>query len=186
MRYFVGFVIATLLLIFIIFMLFFGGGSSSTSKDANTVKALSEYAKVNSSVRLSISGPITADETHQGVTVSVSSDNATITVTQGYNGTVTSERTYQANQNGYTSFMTALQFAGFDAKVASAFPNEIGHCAQGSRYVFELFEGSKTVQRTWTASCSKVGSFNGSLERVLNLFQAQIPDYNEITQNVQI
>src|SRR4051812_43509491 len=97
MRYFIGFLLAILLIIFVIILLFRGGGKPAVTP--STTKSLDSYASTDAEVVMTIDGPITADQTHRAVRITVNRDDASFEQIQGYDGNVTNQQHYANNQN---------------------------------------------------------------------------------------
>lgn len=191
MRYFIGFLITIGLIILLIVLLFTGGGDkknnqSDGTKRPKTVQQLADFASTNAVVRMTIDGPINADQDHQSVQITVGNDDTTYQQFQGYQGTVTSQQAFTNNQAAYSNFLFALGHAGYllgdDNKLLD---NEKGYCPLGDRYVFELIEGGNTIQRYWATSCSKTpNTYKGNLSLTITLFQAQVPNYDTLVSGL--
>jgi hypothetical protein len=181
MRYFFAF-LATLVLIFLlIFLLFRGGGNP---KIPLTIKTLHSYASTDAEAQLTIDGPINADLNHQQVRIRVNRDDVTFEQLQGYDGNVINTQSYANTENAYTNFLFALARSGFTN--GNNDPNssdERGFCPQADRYVFQLRQDGKDIERYWATSCGNPKTYLGSLNLTLSLFQAQVPNYTELTQN---
>jgi|SRR5665213_2151955 len=180
MRYFIAFFI-TMGLIFLLVVLLFGGGKSKTPP---TVKTLASYASTNAEAQLTIDGPINANQNHQQVQINVGRDDVTLEQLQGYDGDVTSMQNYANTQNAYANFLLALAHAGFtlgnnDPKSA----DERGFCPLGDRYVFQLTQDGKDIERYWATSCGSPKTYLGALDLTISLFKAQVPNYGKQTQN---
>lgn len=186
MRYYIGFLVAVGLLITLIFLLFHGGGKSAVP---TTAKPLYSYANTGSEVRLTIDGPVNANQNHQQVQITVNSNVVTFDQIQGYDGNVVNQQQFVNSQNAYTVFLHALAIAGYtEGNTSSALSNEQGHCALGSRYIFELIEGGNDLERFWATSCAAAlaQSYEGNVGLTLTLFEAQVPGYPALTQNLNI
>lgn len=182
MRYFIGFLITIGLIILLIVLLLTGGGSPKKPK---TTKALADYATSDAVVRLSIDGPINADQNHQAVRITVGQSDTTYQQIQGYEGTVVNQQTYANNTSAYSNFLYALGHAGFTkGDPSKTLANEKGYCPLGSRYIFELIDGDHTVQRYWATSCGKPATYKGNANLTLTLFKAQVPGYADLTQDL--
>jgi hypothetical protein len=186
MRYFIGFLVTIGLIIVLIILLFTGGGGSGPKKPKTTM-SLADYASTGAVVRLTIDGPIVADQNHQAVQITVGQDDTTYEQIQGYQGTVVNQQSFVNNQNSYSNFLYALGRAGFTQGDSSkALANEKGYCPTGNRYIFELINNGTTVQRYWSTSCSGPKTYKGSRSLTLTLFEAQVPNYNNLTQDLNI
>jgi hypothetical protein len=183
MRYFIGFLI-TIGLIIILILLLFGGGSP---KKPTTPKSLASYASTEAEVRLTIDGQINADQDHEQVRITVNKNDTTFEEIQGYQDTVVNSQSYANNEDAYSNFLYALGHAGFTrGDNSKALANEKGYCPLGERYIFELVDNGKDIQRYWGTSCGKPRTYLGSLNLTLTLFQLQIPDYQTLTENLSL
>ena len=184
MRYFLIFV-ATIMLVFILaYVLFHGGGKP---KIPVTTKTLQSYAATDAQVQLTIDGPINADQNHQATVIIVDRNDVTFEHVQGYQGTITNLQTFANNQNAYTNFLFALAHAGFTEGNSKAVVNndERGYCPQGDRYIFQLTQDNNTLERYWATSCGSPKTYLGSLGLTVSLFQAQVPQYNSLANNIK-
>lgn len=184
MRYILGFLISVGLLI-LVFVMIFRGGSDPAAPDAP--KQLVDYANTNVTVQLTEDYPINADQMHRQLTTKVGRDVTTFTVESGYQGTVLREKSYNNNPTSYANFLRALQLAGFNiANKDKTLQDERGFCPLGRRYVMEIKDNQRTVQRLWSTSCGNIGSFQGKISTVQKLFRSQVPEYNQLTRGVQL
>jgi hypothetical protein len=183
-RYFLGLLLVIGLLILVIVLIVHSG---SKAKVPNTSATLESYANSSATVSMTIVGPIVAPANHSEVQVTVSNTSATIDVLQGYNNDIVSSKTYPNTEASYNEFLHALDYAGFTKGTSvSDLDDDKGYCSTGDRYIFELQNNSKTLERYWTSSCGGVHSFDGNVDLNETLFQAQIPDYESITENANI
>ena len=183
MRYILAFLI-TVGLIVLVFILILKGFKSSP---APVQTPLVSYANTNTVAQMTIDGPINADQNHEEIQVDVSQFQTQMTIMKGYQGSVVSTKTYLNNQTAYAVFLRALQVAGFSkGNTSPASRDERGFCPGGNRYIFELNNGSKQIERFWTTSCGGQGTFEGRATTVEALFRDQIPDYNSLTENLNI
>jgi hypothetical protein len=185
MRYYVGFLVTVGLLVLLIFLLFHGGGKVSVP---TTSLPLSSYANTSAEVRLTIDGPINANQDHQQVQITANQNLVTFDQFQGYDGTVVNQQQFVNTENAYTAFLYALQLNGFtEGNTSSALSNEQGHCATGERYTLELIQGGNDLEHFWATNCPNVvRSFNGNLPLMLTLFEAQVPNYQTLVKNLTI
>lgn len=181
MRYFTGFLIAIGLIVLVFVIILKGDGNSTRKQQID----LNSYANSEAMVQVTIDGPITADQTHQVVQISVGRSEGRIDILQGYEGSVKTTQTYQNNQNSYAVLLHALTLTGFTKGASDAKQNdERGYCPTGERYIFELLQGGDTIQRYWATSCGGQGTYRGSVGQTVDLFRKQIPDYGKLTANI--
>jgi hypothetical protein len=184
MRYYIGLIITLGLLILVLFLLFHRGNKTNVP---TTSLPLYSYANTGSEVRLTIDGPINANEDHQQVQITVNQNVVTYDQFQGYDGDVVNQQQFVNSENAYTAFLYAIGLNGFtEGNTSSALSNEQGHCALGDRYTFELIQGGSDLERFWATSCPNVvGSFEGKLPLMLTLFEAQVPNYQTLVADVK-
>jgi len=183
MRYFIGFLVTIGLIIVLILLLFHGG---SKPQVPSTSKTLDSYAGTNADVRLTIDGPVNAAENHTQVQVDVSQTETTYNQIQGYNDTVVNNQNFANTQNSYAAFLFALERAGFTkGNTNSDLQDERGYCPLGDRYVFELRQGGKDLERYWATTCGGIKTYDGNVSLTVQLFQAQVPGYGTLTQDLQ-
>lgn len=183
-RYLIGFGLLIVLLFIIIFMIMRGGNDKP--KVPETQRELTSYVTdPNVSITETIIGPITAAQTHDQVDIEVTNSTASIRVSRGYDGNVVSSRDYPVSTEAFSEFLSALDHAGFtEGNTDEKLKNDKGYCAAGQRYIFTIEDGSNTIQRFWTTSCNKTKTYKGNLTLTVNLFRKQIPDYNDLTRDV--
>jgi hypothetical protein len=184
MRYFIGFLVTVGLVIILIILLFNGGDKSKVS---HTTKTLIDYATTDSQVSMTIAGPINAVSQHQELQVTVNRDNVTYQQMTGYDGEVVNTQIFANTESAYDAFLHALQHAGFTrGNNAPALRDDVGFCSTGQRYIFELTENGKDLQRYWATNCGGTKTYLGSRDLTLTLFRAQVPGYTELTSNLQV
>ncbi len=183
-RYFIGFIATVGLIILLIFLIFH---SSGKPKVPTTSKTLDSYAVTDAEVSLIVDGPINADQLHQQVNITVGRDSATFEHIQGYQGNVVSLQNYANNVDAYTNFLFALAHAGFtEGNTSSSLADERGYCPLGDRYIFELKQDNQELERFWATNCGSPKTYQGNLSLTISLFQAQIPDYAQLVQNITL
>lgn len=183
MRYLLGFLIAIGLIILVFIIILKSVGHSPTKAPTPLIS----YANSNTVVEMTVDGPETADQTHQSVNVTVGQTQAVIDIIQGYEGNVTNSKTYTNNEPAYAVFLRALDIAGFNnGDTSQNLTDYRGYCPTGDRYIFTINDNGNTLQQFWTTSCGGQGSLKGDEGTIQELFQDQIPEYGELTNNVNI
>jgi hypothetical protein len=104
MRYFIGFLVTIGLIILLIVILLQGG---SKSKVPSTSKTLESYSTTAATVRLTIDGPVNADQSHEALRITVGQDQTTFDQLQGYQGNVVKSQSYANNETSYNVFLHA-------------------------------------------------------------------------------
>lgn len=183
MRYFVG-LLVTLGLLIVLMILLIGGGDKGPAAKPRIV---TDYAGTGAQVVMTIDGPVNADSLHQQVRVTVDSANVTYEHIRGYQGDVVKTKLFANNDEAYDVFLHALLRAGYDrGNKDSALKDDRGWCATGDRYIFEIVEDGKTLQRYWDTSCGNTKTYLGNTDLTVTLFQAQVPGYDDLTRNIQL
>lgn len=183
MKYFIGYLITIGLLILLIIFLMRGGGNDQQAPV--TDKSLASYASTDAEVSFLNEGPINAASEHEQILITVDQDYVTYQQIIGYDGRVVMTKRFSNTQNAYSAFLSALGHAGFAlGDDNESLQNEKGRCPTGHRYIFELNEGTDQIQRTWGTNCSGAKTFLGNQSLTITLFQAQVPNYSTLSQNV--
>jgi hypothetical protein len=188
MKYFIGFLVSVGLIVLVVVLVIRGLSGGSDAK-TTTQAPLSDYASTSSVVQLTVAGPIVGDTQYQSYKITVGRDQTSIETRKGYESNVVDQRTYSNNQESYTSFLRALEVAGFN-KGDSKSPNkdERGMCSAGDRFVMQIVNGSSDVQRFWSTNCGRLGNFKGDTDEVRRLFDNQIPspDFSKLTSSLRL
>lgn len=185
MKYFVGFMASVVIIIIMLVVSLGNSGKKPATK--NAPKTLASYASTDASVRMIIDGPVSANQTHYQIRVNVSRDKTVYEQINGYEGNVIQSEVFANNQNSYTNFLSALERAGYmrgDKQPENA--NYLGYCSLGTRYIFSLSQGSEKIQQYWSTSCGGSGTYLGNLNLTLRLFKAQVPEYNNLSNNINL
>lgn len=182
-RYFIGFLLTVGLIILLIVLLFHHGGNG---KVPVTKTPLISYANTDTIVRETIDGPINAPQDHRQLQITVGRDTTTFEELSGYDGNVVKSQSYPMSQNAYSNFLYAIDRAGYTlGNTTSTFKNERGYCPEGRRYIFEVIQDGKNLERYWVTNCSGTPkTFNGKASVIIDLFRAQVPDYNNLTDDL--
>jgi hypothetical protein len=183
MRYFLAFLI-TLGLIFSLFLLLFHGSSKPKTPAGKT---LDSYSTTDATVRMTIGGPINADQNHNAIRITVGSNDVTYEQLRGYQGNAVNVQSFANNSDAYANFLLALSHAGFtQGSTPASYKDERGYCPLGARYVFELNQDGQEIERYWATNCGKPKTYLGALNLTITLFQAQVPGYSNLTQNIAL
>jgi hypothetical protein len=135
------------------------------------------------SVRMTVRGPIVADEKFHSYRITASPNSRNMTTYVGYLKTEVTNEQLENNIPAYEQFVNALSRADLmEGTPLTGDANDTrGACATGTVYEFEVRQGNNTIQKLWTSTCkSTPGSLKASLVTVRRLFQLQIPDYSKL------
>lgn len=175
MKYFLGFLASIGLIVLTVILIVRGFSGHHSSKNAPA--PLLDYANTSVEMQYTIDGPVNADQTHKALRITVGQDSTKIEDLSGYSQTVADSKMYENNQDSYAAFLRALDIAGYTkGNTAGNQKDERGYCPTGYRYSLDIVDGSDVKQHFWAGSCTS-GTFKGNVNQVINLFQAQIPDY---------
>jgi hypothetical protein len=180
---FVGFIV----FIIIVVMLFGHGGKKTPT--GPQLNPLPDYASTDATVSFTADGIVNADELHRSVRITVSANQMTLDVLQGYNPRVIQSKSFENKQEAYIVFLKAINNAGFLAKTKNTkIPaDERGQCALGFRYILDLNQDGQDLSRTWASTCgTKVGTSTGLTTTIQTLFQDQIPNYQTLVNQVNL
>ncbi len=165
-------------------------GDETKQEEENQVTAQDELLTLDTShsVRVTIRGPIVADEEFSTYRIEVSSDSRDYYAYSGYLDRVKEEKSYGNNMSAYEQFVYALDKADMTkpGKNDPALDDDVrGICATGQVYEYEILNAGTPVYRAWTSTCKgSPGTFGASVEQVTNLFVDQIP--GEDAENLAI
>jgi len=171
-------------IIFIIIRLLTGGSPAPGTQNSDLVS----LADTDAVVRMTVSNPVQAAETHREIQITVGQNSTDFVLYRGYEGDVVRSKTYEMNQASYSDFLHALQISGdyTNGNDDPALVDEHGYCAIGDRYTYEIIDGDGNVdQHYWSTDCGPK-TFRGDADTVQKLFQLQVPDYFDLTADVEL
>jgi hypothetical protein len=156
----------------------FGGDSSNGTKVDPGVESLLNTA-VDHSVRMTVRGPLVADEQFRSYQITVDSSSRRLNTYSGYLGQTIDSVQLGNNTKAYDEFVHALDRANLmkGTELEDEKNDTRGICATGRVYEFEVLQGASVIKRLWTSTCKgSTGSLKASLSQVQKLFTNQIPD----------
>ena len=171
----------------------FGGSNKSRNnnkKQNNTQEDLSGYFKnptKDSTVRMTVRGPVTALEKHYDIDLKISSSHRSVYVYKGYENKKVAKKIELNNDMGaYKDFMQSLYNNGYTLTAESKIKKNRGLCADGQIVTFYLYNKDKVVHESWTTSCKgESGTFAGQTTSVIDLLLRTIPNAQEDIAEVQ-
>lgn len=161
-----------------------GGGEEGLSTEEKNRRLVTTIHS-GRSVRMTVYGPVVANEDRQSYEITVSSSSRRFVAYTGYSQTQVGSKDLDNTYEGYQQFVFALQRAGFDKErtVSEDKADDRGACSSGRRFVYELFENGDVIKRTWTTTCgSAKGTFAGTNTVTRDLFNRQIPEFRKAVQ----
>lgn len=183
LAFFVGIIIFIVILVAI-----FGHGGKKPAPGVQT-QPLPSYAGTNAAVSFTQDGIVNADDLHRSIRITVSNSQVTLDVLKGYNPQVIQSKSFENNQEAYTVFLKAINNAGFLAKTKKTnIPqDESGQCPLGFRFILDLNQDGSDLSRTWASSCgSAAGTSTGALSTIQQLFENQVPGYQNLIETVDL
>ena len=162
------------------------GGGQNQVADNSASKALLN-TELDRSVRMTVRGPIVANENFRSYQVEISPIGRRMTTYKGYVGEVINVSRLTNTADAYTELVNALQRAGFTktAELSQEANNTEGVCATGRLYTFELMRAQSVVETSWVSSCRNAPrSFRGEAVAVRSLLEAQIPNSRELMRDL--
>lgn len=162
----------------------FNSGSDTDSEDTSQTDIGRESllkTDQDRSVRMTVRGPIVAEEDFKSYQVTVSPAGRIMTVHKGYLQERTGGTELGNNTQAYEQFVFALDKAemmkGKESTAEEDTDDVRGICATGYVYEFAVRASEQDVKRLWTSTCEgSKGSLDASKDQLSNLFLAQIPN----------
>lgn len=167
-----------------------GGGNSDTADTQSSVdagRAALLSSDVSRSVRLTVRGPIVADEKFRSYQITISPSSRIMTTYEGYLSNALESKKFDNNFTAYEELIYALDKRKMmDGRALTEEQNDLrGVCASGRVYEFETLVNGETLKKLWTSDCDgSKGSALANVSEILDMFLQQIPDGNKMAQTV--
>lgn len=167
----------------------FGGGDDSGQAPVDRSQSALLNTSADHSVRMTVRGPIVADEEFRSYQVTINQSDRTLTTHSGYLEQVIDTKRLGNYVKSYEEFVYALERA--DMVEGTAFTGDKddtrGICATGRVYEFEVIQSGSVVKRLWTSTCKgSPGSLNASYAQLQKLFLNQIPDNKDLLKKIHL
>lgn len=183
MRYLLGLLGIIGLVIVVVILIMRGLSGDDSAKQG---PQLTSYTDTSTVMRFASEGPINADTAHQAIRITVGRHESKAEILQGYQGTIANTLSYSSNAQAYGVFLRALDLLGFNlGSDDPATQDARGFCPDGNLHTLEIMEGDRQIQRYWQTSCGE-GNFRGNLPKLIDLFEAQIPDLGNFARDVEL
>lgn len=166
----------------------FGGEQPTSTQPDISREALLNTASLRS-VRMTVRGPLVADENFRSYQLTVSNSSRTLTAYSGYLAQPLASQQLGNNNKAYDEFVHALDKASMVKGEAFSGDKDDtrGICATGRVYEFEILDGTSSVKRLWTSTCKgSAGSLKASSKQLETLFLEQIPDRKTVLKTVNL
>lgn len=182
-------IIGIVALVLIVGAIFFAlsGGLFGSKADVSRPKV--SDVTVSRSVRMTVDGPIVANEDRESYRITVGYDRRTVEGMKTYTRDIVATQTFDNNRSAYTEFVYALDRAGYDKRrtVSDAQADPRGVCPNGYRYTFEILDSGRMIDSAWTSSCSNArGTMNTPGSTLRALFDKQITDLSQAIKPVTL
>ncbi|MFZ2276110.1 MAG: hypothetical protein WAV68_04050 [Candidatus Nanogingivalis sp.] len=191
----VAIAILSIILIVNLGRMMFGFGDSSNKssetsqqeQDTSTKELLT--VETGRSVKMTVRGPIVANEDARSYIVEVSPSGRLLKVLKGYNGEVINQKDYANTSVSYDEFVHALNKANM--MKGEAFTGEAddlrGVCASGYIYDFAILKNGEVVKHLWTSTCGgSKGSLLANTKQLQDLFASQIPEFKKVVNDLGV
>lgn len=165
-------------------------GGDTTNQQAQTADIGREAllsTDVDRAVRVTVRGPIVADEKFRSYQITIAPDSRVMTTYEGYLERQLSVKQLDNTARGYEEFVYALDKRKMmEGRALPEEKNDLrGICANGKVYTFETLKNNDPVKTLWTSDCGgSKGSAVASVEEILDMFQKQIPDGKKMASEV--
>lgn len=168
----------------------FGGGQSTQTSDLVDLSVESLLKTDTSrSVRMTVRGPIVADENFRSYIVEISPNERKLVTYKGYLEGVIDEVKLENNTKSYDEFVHALDKANImSGKQLENEANDVrGICAGGHTYDFAILKDGEVEKNLWTSTCDgSPGSLQANVRQLQNLFILQIPNSSEVVRDLGV
>lgn len=191
----VAIAILSIILIVNLGRMMFGFGDSSNKssetsqqeQDTSTKELLT--VETGRSVKMTVRGPIVANEDARSYIVEVSPSGRLFKVLKGYNGEVINQKDHANTSVSYDEFVHALNKANM--MKGEAFTGEAddlrGVCASGYIYDFAILKNGEVVKHLWTSTCGgSKGSLLANTKQLQDLFASQIPEFKKVVNDLGV
>lgn len=165
------------------------GGNKSDQKDKNINAGQIALLSTDEgrAVRLTVRGPIVANENFRSYSVIVSPSSRQITTYEGYLDKEISQKKLDNNVKAYTELVYALDKRKMmNGTQLTEQQNDLrGICASGKVYKFETLSDNSVVKSLWTSDCSgSKGSAQANVNEILDMFLKQIPEGKKMAAGI--
>jgi len=182
--------VAIVSLILIIGLLFIFGGHKTKTPTPNqpVLQPLPSYATTDAEVSMTIDGQINGDDAHRQIRIRVDRYGRHLEIIQGYSDNVIDRHDFANSQDAYRVFLKALNHSGFLAARKGVKNTDYeGQCPLGNRFIFEINDGGDQLSQLWSTSCGNIGTLvAGNTSTLQTLFEAQITNYGNLIENVNL
>ena len=167
--------------------LFGKNDSGQTDQNVNTGQVVLLSTEEGRAVRLTVRGPIVANENFRSYSVIISPSSRDMTTYEGYLDKEINQKKLDNNVKAYTELIYALDKRKMmNGTQLTEQQNDLrGICASGKVYKFETLKDNSVVKSLWTSDCSgSKGSAQANVNEILDMFLKQIPDGKKMAAGI--
>lgn len=167
--------------------LFGKNDSGQTDQNVNTGQVALLSTEEGRAVRLTVRGPIVANENFRSYSIIISPSSRDMTTYEGYLDKEINQKKLDNNVKAYTELIYALDKRKMmNGTQLTEQQNDLrGICASGKVYKFETLKDSSVVKSLWTSDCSgSKGSAQANVNEILDMFLKQIPDGKKMAAGI--
>ncbi len=167
--------------------LFGGGADQQNTVKVDEGKSALLSTDIGRSVKLTVRGPIVADENFRSYTINVSPSSRSMTTYEGYLDKQIAQEKLSNNHKAYEELVYALDKRKMmEGTQLTDEQNDLrGICASGRVYIFETLNNNAVVERLWTSDCGgSKGSAKANVAEILDMFLKQIPNGRKMATDV--
>lgn len=166
-----------------------GGGTQTTEVGSGIDEGREALLStdVTRSVRVTVRGPIVADEARRSYRITISPESRVMTTYEGYLEQPIDTKVLDNNSVAYTEFVHALDKRRMmDGRVLTDQQNDLrGICASQKIYEMETLVNGETVRHLWTSDCKgSPGSALANINEIFDMFLKQIPGGRKMASDV--
>ncbi len=164
-----------------------GGQSTEPIGQIDEGRAALLTTDLSRSVRVTVRGPIVADESFRSYRITISPDSRIMRTHEGYLEGQLETLEFGNNIRAYEEFVHALDKRKMmDGRTLTEEFNDLrGICASNKIYEFETLVNGETVKKLWTSDCDgSKGSALANVSEILDMFLKQIPEGRKTASGV--
>lgn len=149
---------------------------------------ISDRAEPGTSAVLTAQGAVVGQDDRRSIRVSISQEERRLEILTGYEDAVQQAYTFPNTPDAYETFLIAIDQKGFTNEQIFLSDRDVrGICPLGVQYFFEFKEFAQPISNLWISSCSSNrGTFGGNTRIIKELFEEQIPDFNDKIADVDL
>lgn len=165
------------------------GGNEQKQQPETTEQKKSDLLQTDEgrSVRLTVRGPIVANEKFRSYQITIAPSSRVMTTYEGYVEKQLNTKQLNNNAKAYEELVYALDKRKMmEGRQLSDEQNDLrGICATGKVYKFELLMNGTAIKALWTSDCGgSKGSAVANVEEIVDMFIKQIPDGSKMATSI--